>query len=266
AGSTLDGILEKWQFVEHHLTHEASAFLASPYDETAVLTMDGRGERASTSYGHYRDGRYERIKQINLPHSLGLLYEEVTRYLGFLHSSDEYKVMALASYGKPLYVSEFREIVQGDGAGGYTLQDTKLTERFGLPRRRGERFEQKHMDIAHSLQCVLEETVLAMAHWLHGATGSDRLCMAGGVALNCVMNARLAAASPFRDIWVQPAAGDAGTSLGAALWVDMHQREGGRQRFMEHAYLGPEYSDEEIEAFLNYSGLHYTRLTDIAKS
>src|SRR5690606_19334531 len=103
AGSTLDGILEKWQFVEHHLTHEASAFLASPYDETAVLTMDGRGERASTSYGHYRDGRYERIKQINLPHSLGLLYEEVTRYLGFLHSSDEYKVMALASYGKPLY-------------------------------------------------------------------------------------------------------------------------------------------------------------------
>src|SRR5690606_41378329 len=162
--------------------------------------------------------------------------------------------------------SEFREIVQGDGAGGYTLQDTKLTERFGLPRRRGERFEQKHMDIAHSLQCVLEETVLAMAHWLHGATGSDRLCMAGGVALNCVMNARLAAASPFRDIWVQPAAGDAGTSLGAALWVDMHQREGGRQRFMEHAYLGPEYSDEEIEAFLNYSGLHYTRLTDTAKS
>jgi carbamoyltransferase len=266
AGSTLDGILEKWQFVEHHLTHEASAFLASPYDETAVLTMDGRGERASTSYGHYRDGRYERIKQINLPHSLGLLYEEVTRYLGFLHSSDEYKVMALASYGKPLYVSEFREIVQGDGAGGYTLQDTKLTERFGLARRRGERFEQKHMDIAHSLQCVLEETVLAMAHWLHGATGSDRLCMAGGVALNCVMNARLAAASPFRDIWVQPAAGDAGTSLGAALWVDMHQREGGRQWFMEHAYLGPEYSDEEIEAFLNYSGLHYTRLTDIAKS
>jgi carbamoyltransferase len=113
---------------------------------------------------------------------------------------------------------------------------------------------------------VLEETVLAMAHWLHGATGSDRLCMAGGVALNCVMNARLAAASPFQDIWVQPAAGDAGTSLGAALWVDMHQREGGRQWFMEHAYLGPEYSDEEIEAFLTYSGLHYTRLTDIATS
>ncbi len=264
AGASLDGVLKKWQFVEHHLTHEASAFLASPYGETAVLTMDGRGERASTSYGLYRDGRYERIKQINLPHSLGLLYEDVTRYLGFLHSSDEYKVMALASYGKPLYVSDFREIVQMDGAGGYTLQSANLAERFGPARRRGERFEQQHMDIAHSLQCVLEETVLAMAQWLHGVTRSDNLCMAGGVALNCVMNARLAAHSPFTNIWVQPAAGDAGTSLGAALWVDLHQREGGRQWAMDHAYLGPEYSDEEIEAFLTYSGVRFTRLTHVA--
>ncbi|UYO93494.1 carbamoyltransferase [Pollutimonas sp. M17] len=266
AGASLERIMEKWQFVEHHLTHEASAFLASPYDETAVLTMDGRGERASTSYGHYRDGKYDRIKQINLPHSLGLLYEDVTRYLGFLHSSDEYKVMALASYGKPVYVDDFRDILREDGAGGYTVQAADLAARFGPPRRRGEQFEQKHMDIAHSLQCVLEETVLAMAHWLHGVTRSDKLCMAGGVALNCVMNARLAAQSPFRDIWVQPAAGDAGTSLGAALWVDLHQREGGRQWTMDHAYLGPEYSDEEIESFLDYAGLRYTRLTQVAEA
>ncbi|HWK71707.1 MAG TPA: carbamoyltransferase C-terminal domain-containing protein [Burkholderiaceae bacterium] len=266
AGASLERIMEKWQFVEHHLTHEASAFLASPYDETAVLTMDGRGERASTSYGHYRDGKYDRIKQVNLPHSLGLLYEDVTRYLGFLHSSDEYKVMALASYGKPVYVDDFRDILREDGAGGYTVQAADLAARFGPPRGRGEQFEQKHMDIAHSLQCVLEETVLAMAHWLHGATRSDRLCMAGGVALNCVMNARLAAQSPFRDIWVQPAAGDAGTSLGAALWVDLHQREGGRQWTMDHAYLGPEYSDEEIESFLDYAGLRYTRLTQVAEA
>lgn len=266
AGASLERIMEKWQFVEHHLTHEASAFLASPYDETAVLTMDGRGERASTSYGHYRDGKYDRIKQVNLPHSLGLLYEDVTRYLGFLHSSDEYKVMALASYGKPVYVDDFRDILREDGAGGYTVQAADLAARFGPPRGRGEQFEQKHMDIAHSLQCVLEETVLAMAHWLHGVTRSDRLCMAGGVALNCVMNARLAAQSPFRDIWVQPAAGDAGTSLGAALWVDLHQREGGRQWTMDHAYLGPEYSDEEIESFLDYAGLRYTRLTQVAEA
>lgn len=111
-------IMERWQFIEHHLAHEASAFLASPWDEAAVLTMDGRGERVSTSYGHYKNGEYTRLRQIELPHSLGLLYEEVTSYLGFLHSSDEYKVMALASYGQPVYLDDFREILQSDGEGG----------------------------------------------------------------------------------------------------------------------------------------------------
>ena len=266
AGAGLDRILERWQFLEHHLAHEASAFLASPYGETAVLTMDGRGERASTSYGHFKDGNYKRLRQIDLPHSLGLLYEDVTRYLGFLHSSDEYKVMALASYGKPAYMKEFREILKGDGNGGYTLAPARLEERFGAPRKKGQEFEDKHMDIAHSLQQALEETILQMAQWLHQNTGSANLCMAGGVALNCVANARLAKEGPFQNVWVQPAAGDAGTALGAALWRDFKERgKGGRSWIMDHAYLGPGYSDTEIEAFLRRSHVAFRRLNNVAE-
>src|SRR5690606_22795936 len=129
--------------------------------------MDGRGEKASTSFGLFTEGKYDRIKQIDAPHSLGLLYEDVTTYLGFLHSSDEYKVMALASYGKPSFLSEFNDIVRTDGRGGYTVLPARLCDRFGAPRRRGEALEQRHMDIAHSLQCVLENTVLEIADWLH---------------------------------------------------------------------------------------------------
>lgn len=266
-GATLDRVVQRWQFVEHHLTHEASAFLASPYDEAAVLTMDGRGERASTSYGHYRRGRYERIRQVDLPHSLGLLYEDLTRYLGFLHSSDEYKVMALASYGKPAYMDQFRDILRADGDGGYTVGAADLAKRFGPARERGGEYEKRHMDIAHSLQKTLEETVLKMTQWLHQETGSDNLCMAGGVALNCVLNSHLADEGPFKHIWVQPAAGDAGTALGAALWVDAKQREDGQRRWvMDHAYLGPAYEDEEIELFLQRSGVRYRRLNRIAEA
>ncbi|MGP1614590.1 MAG: carbamoyltransferase family protein, partial [Pollutimonas bauzanensis] len=244
-----------------------SAFFPSPFDEAAVLTMDGRGERASTSYGHYAGGKYKRIRQIDLPHSLGLLYEDVTRYLGFLHSSDEYKVMALASYGKPAYLKEFREILSSDGAGGYALHPSRLEERFGPARGRGQEFEERHMDIARSLQQVLEETVLEMAQWLHRGTHSPNLCMAGGVALNCVMNARLANDGPFQNVWVQPAAGDAGTALGAALWLDFNKREkGGRNWAMEHAFLGPGYHDREIEAFLQRSHVAYRRLKNVAEA
>ncbi|HEY9280759.1 MAG TPA: carbamoyltransferase C-terminal domain-containing protein [Eoetvoesiella sp.] len=267
ASDTLDHILERWRFVEHHLSHEASAFLASPYDNAAVLTMDGRGEQASTSFGHFHDGKYDRLKQINLPHSLGLLYEDVTRYLGFLHSSDEYKVMALASFGKPAYLNEFREIVQTDVNGGYILHPSRLRERFGPARLRGEILQTQHMDIARSLQQVLEETVLAMTYWLFGKANEDYLCMAGGVALNCVMNSKLVSDGPFRDIWVQPAAGDAGTSLGVALWLDFHSRETNRREWvMDHAYLGPSYTDDEIEDFLQRSGVRYQRLDNVAET
>ncbi|WP_144639451.1 carbamoyltransferase [Bordetella genomosp. 13] len=265
-GLTLDHILQRWQYVDHHLAHEASAFLASPYEECAVLTMDGRGEAATSSYGHFTAGGYERVRQISLPHSLGLLYEEVTDYLGFLRSSDEYKVMALASYGEPAYRAEFREIVRLDEEGGYSLAPSRLVERFGPARERGAAFEKRHQDIARSLQYVLEETALHMARWLHRRTGSPRLCMAGGVALNCVMNARIARDGPFDEVWVQPAAGDAGTALGAALYADYTARGGQRNWRMDHAYLGPGYDDDAIETFLLMSRVPYRRLDDVAQA
>src|SRR5690606_17229182 len=259
-------ILQRWQFVDHHLAHEASAFLACPFDDTAVLTMDGRGEKATTSYGVFRHGKYERLKQIDLPHSLGLLYEDLTQYLGFLRSSDEYKVMALASFGKPEYVDIFRRILQSDGDGGYTVAPTDWEALFGPARERGGPLTQQHYDIAHSLQKGLEETVAGMAAWLHRETGSRNLCMAGGVALNCVMNARLRENGPFDSIWVQPAAGDSGTSLGAALWVDrMRSARSAKRWVMHHAYLGPDYDDEEIEAFLKRSKLPYRKLDNVAE-
>ncbi|PMS35828.1 beta-1,4-N-acetylglucosamine oligosaccharide 6-O-carbamoyltransferase NodU [Trinickia symbiotica] len=258
-----------WHYVEHHLAHEASAFLAAPCGDTAVLTMDGRGEGVTTSLGQFVAGEYKRIKQVELPHSLGLLYEAVTDWLGFLHSCDEYKVMALAAFGQPVYADVFREIVRYRGDGSYFVDEPRLVERFGTPRERGGPLEQRHYDIASSLQTVLEETVLQLAEWLHARTNLPRLCMAGGVALNCVMNARLRDEGPFEDVWVQPAAGDAGTALGAALWIDWRERgKAGstptRRWTMDHAYLGPGYSDAEIERFLRWSKVRFKRLADVA--
>lgn len=254
----------QWRFVDHHLAHEASAFLAAPYDDCAVMTLDGRGERTSASYGHFHDGSYRRIGHVCLPHSLGLLYEEVTGYLGFLHSSDEYKVMALASYGEPVYAPQFREMVRVED-GQYTIEPLRLEERFGPARERGTPFEAHHFNIARSLQLVLEESVIALARWLKRVTGSENLCLAGGVALNCVMNARLRDAGVFRRVWVQPAAGDAGTALGAALWTDWRARGGKRRYRMEHAYLGPEYGEAEVRSLLDYAKLPYRRADDIAE-
>lgn len=254
----------RWHYVEHHLAHEASAFLAAPFDECAVLSMDGRGELATTSYGFYQDRRYTRIKQVNLPHSLGLLYESVTSYLGFLHSSDEYKVMALASFGKPVYAPLLREVVHYLGDGNYEVLPAEWERMLGPARERGTEFASRHRDIAASLQLVLEEIVLRMADWLHAQTGAENLAMAGGVALNCVMNARVRDRGRFKRVWVQPAAGDAGTSLGAALWVDSEQRGASQRRWqMDHAFLGPAFGDEEIEAFLRQAKLRYRRAADL---
>jgi carbamoyltransferase len=258
----------QWHFVEHHLAHEASAFLAAPFEECAVLTMDGRGERVTTSYGEFRGGNYRRIRQVELPDSLGLLYEDVTRYLGFLHSSDEYKVMALASYGEAAYLDEFRRILRFEGNGAYRVERVSLEAVFGPPRTPGGPMEQRHFDIAHSLQKALEETVLAMAAWLREATGLGDLALAGGVALNCVMNARLRDAGAFERVWVQPAAGDAGTALGAALWVDWRERarrgDPTRRWRMDHAFLGPGYGDREIEEFLRWTQVPFRKVDDIA--
>ena len=255
----------QWHYLEHHLAHEASAYLAAPFERCAVLTMDGRGEQATTSYGVFRDGAYTRLGQVNMPHSLGLLYERVTSHLGFLHSSDEYKVMALASYGQPRYIEVFRRIVSLGDEGQYRVAEANLTELFGPARTRSAAIEQRHFDIAHSLQMVLEETVLQIIRWLAQASGERNLAMAGGVALNCVMNARLRDSGEFENIWVQPAAGDSGTSLGAALYLDYELRAARHHQPMEHAFLGPQFTDDEIETFLRWSKLSYRKLDNIAQ-
>jgi carbamoyltransferase len=264
----VEGFRFKWHYVEHHLAHEASAFLAAPFDACAVLTVDGRGERASTSFGRFDGTRYERLGQVELPHSLGLLYEEVTDFLGFLRSSDEYKVMALASYGEPRYAAVFRDIVQCVGDGRYRVEPADLVRRLGPPRKRGSPMTQRDFDVARSAQVVLEETVLDVVAWLRRTTGLPSLAMAGGVALNCVMNARIRDSGLFDDVWVQPAAGDAGTSLGAALWIDRCESGTRRRRWsMSHAYLGPSFDDKEIEAFLKWSKLRYRNVGgDVAEA
>jgi carbamoyltransferase len=208
------------------------------------------------------------IGQVEFPHSLGLLYEDVTAYLGFLHSSDEYKVMALASYGKPRFVGDFRDIIKLLPDGGYQTQPASLKERFGPARRRGEPLEDRHYDIARSLQQALEETVLELAAWFHEVSHSPNLCLAGGVALNCVLNGSLRERGPFRSIWVQPAAGDAGTALGAALHIDAaHRKPSGRRAYrMDHAFLGPSFSESDIQATLHRAKLRYRRLDNVAEA
>jgi carbamoyltransferase len=256
----------RWSFVAHHLAHAASAFLPSPFERAAVLTLDGRGERATTTYSLGAGNSLELLGQVDMPHSLGMLYERVTEYLGFLHSSDEYKVMALASFGKPVYLEDFRQIIVLGANGQYTIAPLRLEERFGPARLKGGPLERRHYDIAHSLQAALEEAVLHLAGWLRQVSGEDNLCMAGGVALNCVMNARLRDSGLFRRIWVQPAAGDAGTALGAALWHDAQERGDNLRHYcMDHALLGPTYGDDEIEGFLRWAKLPYRRLANVAE-
>lgn len=256
----------KWHFVDHHVAHAASAYYPSPFERAAVLTLDGRGELATTTYSIGRGSDLTRIGAVDMPHSLGLLYERVTSYLGFLHSSDEYKVMALASYGKPVFVADFREMIRVGERGQYTISNERLEERFGPARLRDEPFTTHHFNIAHSLQVVLEEIVLQLLDWFYAATGEENLCLAGGVALNCVLNARIRDKGPFKNVWVQPAAGDAGTALGAAIWVDVQESGRGKSIYaMPHAYLGPDYSDEEIERFLQWVKAPYRKLNNVAE-
>ena len=256
----------EWHFVDHHIAHAASALIASPYQSAAVLTIDGRGENVSTTYYHGKGNKLRKLSEVLIPHSLGLLYEAVTTHLGFLHSSDEYKVMALASYGKPTFLDEFSSMIHLGSNGTYTIDEYLLDVRFGEARKRNAPFTQKHFDIAHSLQKVLEATVLQLVNWLYEATHEENLCMAGGVALNCVMNAVIRDQGPFKNIWVQPASGDSGTALGAALWIDTQQRKTDERNFvMEHAYWGPEYTDGEVEKFLKWTKVPYRKLDNIAK-
>jgi carbamoyltransferase len=249
------------RFVPHHVAHAASAALAAPFDDSSVLVLDGRGEAVSHLAGRYAGGDLEVLASQALPHSLGLLYEDVTDHLGFLRSSDEYKVMAMASYGEPRFLPELRESVYATGDGGFR---TEPRDWGALAKRLapGEPWTQDHADLAASVQRRLEEVLLELVGWLHRSTGDDVLTLAGGVALNCVANSRIAAEGPFRHVWVQPAAGDSGTSLGGALHIAAV--EGDEPRPMPGADLGRGWTDDELEAWLRTAKIAYERPADIA--
>jgi carbamoyltransferase len=252
---------ETVRFVPHHIAHAASAYLAAPYPSAAVLVCDGRGERGSYLGGHAVDGELEILSTVSLPHSLGLLYEQATEHLGFRRSSDEYKVMALAAYGEPVHIGALRDAVQLTDDGGFTTAPVDW-ELFSPRRSREDEWDGADADLAASLQAVLEERLLALAEWLHARTGEPALVAAGGVALNCVANSRIVHDSPFADMWVQPAAGDAGTALGGALYLA--HALGDRVQPMRTAALGREWSDHEVRDTLTVADVSFTQVRDVA--
>jgi carbamoyltransferase len=249
------------RYVPHHVAHAASAGLASPYDDVDVLVLDGRGESASHLSGRYNGGVLDVFASQSLPHSVGLLYEAVTEHLGFLRSSDEYKVMALASYGRPRHLPELRRSVYTTGDGGFRTDPVDWSS-LVKARAADEPWNDDHADLAASVQQLLEEILLDLVAHLRGRTGGEYLSLAGGVALNCVANTRLYAESGYRDIWVQPAAGDSGTALGGALHVA--RSDGDATAPMPGADLGRGWSDDDLEAALITARVPYTRCDDIA--
>ena len=250
------------RFVPHHVAHAASAALAAPAGGCSVLVSDGRGEQDSFLAGRYRGGRLEVFGTQRLPHSLGLLYESLTEHLGFLRSSDEYKVMALASYGKPRFLDQIREKVPLGDLGFQTLA-VDWAE-LAPARAPGEDWTAAHADLAASVQRRLEEVLLALAGQVHDRTGDSALAMAGGTALNCVANTVIASEGPFPTVWVQPAAGDAGTALGAALQLAASCGEPGWS--MTGADLGRGFTDSQVEAALAAARVAFERPADIAEA
>ncbi|MGN6300319.1 MAG: carbamoyltransferase family protein [Angustibacter sp.] len=251
----------KVTFVPHHTAHSASAALAGPYRTCASLVLDGRGERASHQSGHYVDGALEVLAAQSLPSSLGFLYEDLTEHLGFHRSSDEYKVMALASYGEPRHLADFTDLVRVTDDGGFVTE--KVDWEAYAPRGDGQ-LSRVHADLAATVQKRLEQVLLQLATWLHDATGERFLTMAGGTALNCVANSVLLREGPFDDVWVQPAAGDAGTALGAALHAAREHDTLGDP--MWSAALGRGFSDDEVEQVLRTARVPYERPDDLAET
>jgi carbamoyltransferase len=268
-------------FTEHHESHAASAFYPSPYQEAAFLTMDGVGEWTTTSFGIGKGNQIEIHYEINFPHSLGLLYTAFTYFTGFKVNSGEYKLMGLAPYGDPKYVDmildELLDLKEDgsfrlnmkyfDYCTGLRMINGRFEKLFGGPARKPEaKITQREMDIARSIQEVTEEIMLRMARHVYKVTGQRYLCLAGGVALNCVGNGRILREGPFDDIWIQPAAGDAGGALGAALcvWYEClgnNRKVNGKKDSQKASYLGPEFSDEEIERYLVENQIPFQKLT-----
>ncbi|MFF1510120.1 carbamoyltransferase [Streptomyces sp. NPDC058326] len=250
------------RFVGHHMAHAASgAFGAEAAESSSVLVLDGRGESASHLAARRLGDRLEPLRAQALPDSLGLVYEELTEHLGFLRSSDEFKVMALASHGTPRMLGELRRYVHPTGDGGFVAHGVPWGE-LCPPRRADEPWTGAHADVAASTQAVLEETLLDLVRWLHGRTHDEVLTLAGGVALNCVANSRIAREGPFSRVWVQPAAGDAGTALGAALLLAAEAGEDPAP--MPGAALGREWTDAELAGRLKTAAVPFERPPDIA--
>jgi carbamoyltransferase len=272
---------KKLLFSEHHLSHAASAFFPSPFNDAAILTMDGVGESVTTSISIGTKNKIAFLKEIHFPHSIGLLYSAFTSFLGFRINSGEYKVMGLAPYGSPKYADLIKQKlvrIYEDGSihlnmdyFGFctklTMTNSKFESLFELaPRKSSEKVTQKHMDIAASIQFVTEEIVLKLALHIKNITGQKNLCLAGGVALNCVVNGKLLQSKIFENIWVQPAAGDSGGAIGAALvaYYQMldSQRIINKEDKMHGTYLGPEYSQKHIEQVLNKLGAKFETLNE----
>ncbi|MFQ5601693.1 MAG: carbamoyltransferase [bacterium] len=268
-------------YPEHHESHAASAFYPSPFQRAAFITMDGVGEWTTTSFGTGRDNQIRILAELKFPHSLGLLYSAFTYYTGFKVNSGEYKVMGLAPYGEPKYVRTILDNlidIKADGSfrmnmeyfnycAGLTMTNGRFDALFGgPPRARESEITQREMDLARSVQEVTEEIMLKTANHVYKQTGEKYLCLAGGVALNCVGNGRIVREGPFDDIWIQPAAGDAGGALGAALlsWYQYLQNERkatGDDSLQKGSYLGPEYRDDELQKFLEQHGIPHQKLT-----
>ncbi len=269
-------------FPEHHQSHAASAFYPSPYEEAAILTMDGVGEWATTSYGVGKGNEIQLLAEIRFPHSLGLLYSAFTYYTGFRVNSGEYKVMGLAPYGKPVYKDVIlKELIHLREDGSFRLNMKYFDYCAGLrmtnacfhrllggpPRKPESRITQRDMDLARSIQDVTEEVMIRIARHVHRETGMKKLCLSGGVALNCVGNGRVLREGPFESIWIQPASGDAGSALGAAFYA-WHQYLGKSRQVdnqkdaMQASYLGPAFSDEDIRSFLESREAPYQLLSE----
>lgn len=276
--------------VEHHRAHMASTFFVSPYERAAVLSADGLGDFGSAAWGVGMGGTLKILDSVAFPHSLGLLYTAITQYLGFERYGDEYKVMGLAAFGEPRFAQEFKKLVQHQGGLRFKLNlpyfvhhkkgadmtwersdetprlsrlySDRMVDLLGPARRSGEEINTRHKDIAASLQQRLEEVGLGIIRALHQKTGGDKLCLAGGVAFNCVLNGRIQEETPFEKVYVQPAAGDAGLSLGAAFAVNHSNGEESRRFEMEHAYWGPEYDESEYISALRGRQLEFSRLED----
>ncbi|HMP88964.1 MAG TPA: carbamoyltransferase [Kiritimatiellia bacterium] len=273
---------ENMYFPEHHESHAASAFYPSPFESAAILTLDGVGEWATTTLGRGNGNKLELLKEMRFPHSLGLLYSAFTYFVGFKVNSGEYKLMGLAPYGRPKYVDVILDNLMDlkeDGSfrmnmdyfgyvDGLRMTNEKFDSLFGGPPRKQEsEISEREMDIAASIQKVTEEVVMRMARHAHKVTGEKYLCLAGGVALNCVANGRLLREGPFDDIWIQPAAGDAGGALGAALAVwhmehDKPRQVDGKRDSMSGSFLGPAFPEDETKAFLDAHGYVYRHVSE----